>query len=261
MINCIICGSKTKDPSYDYCEECFNTRSRRSRRDIQTKRASETGKDHQETQPRGLSQVSQAITIFTTRREIKSRSSEKEERKMEEQKKIIAYRIGESLFCPECYEKTAKVLKAVQNPEDPQVTLPSKPIKAEDIHVFACNQCGVVRGSVQKKSNTQSDNKDTETDSPPKKILEPRRWTLSKRKEERNLIDLEEILIYCGEKLALVQDLLASMPLNECPEISEDGSEGVYIVLDEIKDDLDLVINDIDQKRKRHLIIDTTEQG
>jgi hypothetical protein len=25
MIHCIICGRKTKHPSFDYCEECFNT--------------------------------------------------------------------------------------------------------------------------------------------------------------------------------------------------------------------------------------------
>ena len=172
---------------------------------------------------------------------------------------IIAYRIGESLFCPDCYEESAKRLKAVQNPEDPQVTFPSKPIKTGDVKIFACNECGLVKGSVGKKSNTRPENKDIETSSPRKKIFEPRRMTLSKRNEKMGLSDLEEILVYCGEKLALLQDFLVRLPLNECPEISEDGSSGVHIILDEIKDDLDFVVNEIDRKERKGLIIEKEE--
>ena len=74
---------------------------------------------------------------------------------MEEKEKIIAYRIGQSLFCPDCHEKTVRDLKAVQDPDDAQVTIPSKPIKAGDIRIYICQNCEAIIGnpkiSVEKK--------------------------------------------------------------------------------------------------------------
>lgn len=169
---------------------------------------------------------------------------------------IIAYRIHEGLFCPDCYEKTAKTLKAVQNPEDPQVTLPAKPIRKEDIYIFACNQCGVVKGSVGKKSNTQAEQKGDEISLPPKKIIEPRRRTLPAKREAEDLVDVEETIMDCGYKLALLQDLFAQPPIDYEPEISEDGYSGLRVILDEVKDDLDFSVNEIDRMRKKGLIIE-----
>lgn len=48
MKNCIICGEPTKFDSNDFCEECFNSSIEELEERYERKRASETGKDHQE---------------------------------------------------------------------------------------------------------------------------------------------------------------------------------------------------------------------
>lgn len=74
--------------------------------------------------------------------------------------KIIAYRIGQGLFCPNCYEETVRGLKAAQDPNDPQVTVPSKPIKLGDISIYICVQCEVIIGdpkiSAEKKRELEA---------------------------------------------------------------------------------------------------------
>jgi hypothetical protein len=86
---------------------------------------------------------------------------------MEKEKgeEIIGYRIGQGLFCVKCYEEGAKTLKAVQNPEDPEVKFPSRPITAEDVSLFICEECKVIRfpsGKIMKIS-MRKDKKFTET--------------------------------------------------------------------------------------------------
>jgi hypothetical protein len=49
MINCIICGKKTKDCLFDYCEECFMMSIEEIEKRYPTRRASETSEDHLET--------------------------------------------------------------------------------------------------------------------------------------------------------------------------------------------------------------------
>jgi len=63
-----------------------------------------------------------------------------------EQKKIIAYRVGPSLWCPACHDETAKGLRASQDPNDPELKLPSKPITAGIINIFICERCERVIG-------------------------------------------------------------------------------------------------------------------
>ena len=48
MKNCIICGSETKHPSFDFCEECFNSSVEELEERYERKRASATGKDQHE---------------------------------------------------------------------------------------------------------------------------------------------------------------------------------------------------------------------
>jgi hypothetical protein len=171
---------------------------------------------------------------------------------------IIAYRIGESLFCPDCYKKGAKTLKAVQNAEDPQVTIPAKPITREDISIFACNQCGVVKRSVEKRSNISTGEKSVRVSSFPKQLIEPRRKTLSKR-EEINLVTLEDILVDSGNKLSFVSDFLVPRSCDDFPEFSDDGLSGLLIILDEVKDDIDFVLNEISERKQKGLIIEKAE--
>jgi len=48
MKNCIICGSKTKHPSFDFCDGCFNMSIEEIEKRYLEKRASQTREDHQE---------------------------------------------------------------------------------------------------------------------------------------------------------------------------------------------------------------------
>jgi hypothetical protein len=48
MKNCIICGSETKHPSFDFCEGCFNMSIEEIEARHLEKRASATRKDQQE---------------------------------------------------------------------------------------------------------------------------------------------------------------------------------------------------------------------
>jgi hypothetical protein len=59
---------------------------------------------------------------------------------------IIGYRIGQGLFCVECYKEGAKTLKAVKNPEDPEIKFLSRPITAQEVKAFTCKQCKAIKG-------------------------------------------------------------------------------------------------------------------
>jgi hypothetical protein len=48
MKNCIICGSVTRHPLFDFCEECFNTPIEELQKRYERKRASQTREDQQE---------------------------------------------------------------------------------------------------------------------------------------------------------------------------------------------------------------------
>ena len=135
-----------------------------------------------------------------------------------EEIEIIAYRIGESLYCPDCYEKSAKHLKAVQNPEDPEVKISSKPIKAEDIEIFICNDCKTVK----------------ETDGYSGEKIE-----IPKRK---NLNELRDMVEDCVSKIHFLEDFFThNIPEDEF--FSESGRSGFYRILVDLEDDLTFVSN------------------
>lgn len=53
---------------------------------------------------------------------------------------IFAYRIGEGLFCPKCYEEAEKNL-----PKDSGIKMMGKPIKKEDLSLYICLQCKAIK--------------------------------------------------------------------------------------------------------------------
>jgi hypothetical protein len=61
--------------------------------------------------------------------------------KMDE--KVFAYRIDESLFCPECYEKAIQSI-----PKDSGVIIPGNPLTRGDIGVYICKQCKKKKGGM-----------------------------------------------------------------------------------------------------------------
>jgi hypothetical protein len=147
---------------------------------------------------------------------------------------IIAYRIGESLYCPDCYEKAAKTLKAVQHPEDPQVTFPVKPIKVGDISVFICNECKIIKGVYRFSEE----------------IVEI--------PERKSLIDLEDMMEEGISKIAFLGDFFnQGRPDDEL--FSERGMVGFHHILRDVQDNLIFVVNEINRRNQKGLIIEKTE--
>ena len=147
---------------------------------------------------------------------------------------IIAYRIGESLFCPDCYEESAKRLKAVQNPEDPQVTFPSKPIKAGDVSVFICNDCKTIKGTDR---------------------LTGEKVEIPKRK---NLIDLCDMVENCISKIAFFGDFFNQKTSTD-ELFTERGISGFHTILRDLQDDLTFVSDEISQRKQKGFIVERTE--
>jgi hypothetical protein len=192
---------------------------------------------------------------------------------MEEQEKIIAYRIGQGLFCPKCFEKTAKDLKSVQDPDEPQVTIPSKPIKEGDISIYICQDCEAIIGDPkipsEKKKELETLREErflqmklTVLDQTQKKDLEEKpsrlgRYILPKRfRKERNLTDLQDMVENCANKISLVTSFISQTPIEEGPDISDDDKSGLCLILRDIEDELDLVVDELCKQRSEGLIIE-----
>jgi hypothetical protein len=165
---------------------------------------------------------------------------------------IIAYRIGEDLFCPDCYEKKSTALKAVQNPNEPQVTFPAKAIKKGDIKIFICCDC--------KEIKTSSEMKEPLSVKIPSIVnvikISSEEGSNPPVKEKRKT--LGEFLDKVDEskcKLAFLRDFVThNVPNDEL--FSKNGIIGLYFILSEIEDNVDSVSNGIRQSHERGLIIE-----
>ena len=147
---------------------------------------------------------------------------------------IIAYRIGESLYCPNCYEKAAKTLKAVQKPEDPQVTFPAKPIKVGDISIFICNDCKAIKGIHEFSGE------------------------IVKISERKSLIDLEDMMEEDISKVAFLGDFFnQGRPDDEL--FTERGMVGFHCILRDVQDNLTFVVDEISRRHQKGLIIEKAE--
>ncbi len=144
---------------------------------------------------------------------------------------IIAYRIGEGLFCKDCYEEAARTLKAVQNPEDPQVMIPGKPIKAGDVEIFICKQCKTLKGI-----NEPSE----------KQVEIPRKKDLS---------GLRDMVEDCAFKVSFLEDFFChSIPDDEF--LSKSGISGLNILLRELRENLSFVVDEICLRQQKGLVIE-----
>jgi len=145
---------------------------------------------------------------------------------MEEQEKIIAYRIGESLFCLSCYEEGAKRLKEVQRSEDPQVTFPSKSIKTKDVSIFICEGCKTIKGPSAGEV----------------KIQKPVEFG-----------DLQDIINNSVSKIAFLEDFFATYSEDA---ITESGAMGLFLILHNLQDDLKFVNDQLYEKWHNGSIIE-----
>ena len=191
----------------------------------------------------------------------------------EKGEEIMAYRIGQGLFCVDCYEKGARRLKEVQDPDEPEVKFPSKSIKKGEISIFICEECETIKGnpevSAEKKRELETlreqrflQMKSAISDQLKKGDLEKEpsrlgRYILPKRfKKERDLTDLQDMVEDCANKISFVTSFLSQTPLEEGPDMSEDDKSGLCLTLRDIEDELDLIVDELLEKRKLGLIIE-----
>lgn len=141
---------------------------------------------------------------------------------------IIGYRIGQCLFCPDCYHAGARSLKSSQNPEDPEVKFPSRPVTAEDVSIFICEDCKGIKGPSGGEVKIQ---------------------------ERKNLPGLEDMLEDCKHRVAFLSDFfLLRKPEDEF--FSDDGLSGLHFILLGIWDDLRFVTKQLEERRHNGSIIE-----
>jgi len=149
-----------------------------------------------------------------------------------ENQEIIAYRIHESLYCVACYEKSARDLKAVQNPEDPEVKFPSKPIKAEDIEIFICEDCKTIGGHSAGEIRIQ---------------------------EPKDLNHLRDMVEDSVSKLAFLEDFFSNGHEHDADYFSEKGKVGLYHILVDLQDDLTFVVDEMSRGQRKGVFVDKSK--
>lgn len=149
-----------------------------------------------------------------------------------ENQEIIAYRIGEGLFCPSCCEEGAKRLKAVQMPEDPQVTFPSKSIKTGDIKVFICEECNTIGGRLAEKIRIQ---------------------------EPKDLNRLRDMIEDSVSKLAFLKDFFSHGHEPDVDYFSKNGKAGFYHILVDLQDDLTFVVDEMSRGQRKGVFVDKSK--
>lgn len=156
----------------------------------------------------------------------------------EKNKEIIAYRIGEGLFCPDCYEKGARTLKAVQDPNEPEVKFPSKAIKKGEIEGFVCRQCKAIMGIYKVRSPQELRDLQTKLGIPDEP--EEKKPGEKRNRRQDDFTDLEDMMedIFC--KVHFIEDFLNPyVPIGEI--FSDNGRTGFYHILIDLEDDIKFV--------------------
>jgi len=184
-----------------------------------------------------------------------------------ENQEIIAYRIGEGLFCPSCYEEGAKRLRAVQMPEDLQVTFPSKPIKAGDIKIFICEECKTIKG-IDTLSEKDFEKILSTLNPREEKVLKMRLGIGEKpegkpdaaKKEEKDFLDLLDMLDVTADKMAFLRyfNLICLKERDDLYplDMNENESSGLIKIIDWIGEDIRFVSDRLQKLSIEGKIID-----
>lgn len=163
---------------------------------------------------------------------------------------IIGYRIGKGYYCVSCYEKAVRDLKAVQDPEESGVTFPTKPIKKGNIEGFICKQCKTIKGDAR----ILYIEKQREFETLSEKVQQMRSGLPYRFKEPRNLLDLEDMIVNCSQRISFVGSFFIQKPPGEEPEISEDDASGIHVILRDTEEDLHFILSKISEMRRKGLI-------
>lgn len=198
---------------------------------------------------------------------------------MEEQKKVFGYRIGESLYCPECYEASEKLI-----PKDSGVKLPGKALSADDLNGYFCNGCKTVKeawqGRVRNEPSPKPENPAKawarflgceeffddiskikqkmlkEEDLKEKPPRQERRLPPKRLIKEKDLTDLQDMVEDCLRKIFFVESFFVQGPPDKELEMNEDDRTGLCLILNDIQDDLDMVVDELSEKRRKGEIIE-----
>ena len=154
---------------------------------------------------------------------------------------IIAYRVDDHFLCPKHYQMSAKIL-AVH-----EIKLPAQPVKEGEIESLICRQC-----------KDAADEREAAILLSPKETIEPARKTLSKR-EKVNLTRVQDIINDCGCKLSFASDFFCQGSRDDQIEFSRSAVSGLVTFLDEIRDDLNFVVNEMSEMKRKDLIIEKAE--
>jgi len=165
----------------------------------------------------------------------------------EKDEKIIAYRIGQGLFCPDCYEKAVRDIKAVQDPEEPQVTVPAKAIKEGDIRIYICERCEAIKGDPKVLSVEKQRELETLRE---QRVLQmrlgvPDDMENHKPKERRGreqdaFLDLKDMMDDIFFKVHFIEDFFSHrVPDDEI--FSDSGRSGFYHILFDLEEDIKFV--------------------
>lgn len=150
-----------------------------------------------------------------------------------EEKEIVAYRVGEELLCPECYNKNVKILSVHE------IELPGKPMKREDIRGFVCGQCKTIKGNYKISSLEELRALQIKLDIPDK--LEKEKLGEDKEK----LFCLTDEINHCSSKISFICNFLANGHDDETDLFSVKGKFGLHLILRDLEDDLDRINNEI----------------
>ena len=160
----------------------------------------------------------QTFLLFDEQTQTRSQGRIVMRNEKENSEEIIGYRIGQGLFCVECYEKGARDLKAAQNPDDPQITFPSKLIAAEDIKIFICEDCKGIKGPSAGEIRIQ---------------------------EPKNLNRLRDMIEASVSKLTFLKDFFSHGHEPDVDYFSKNGKAGLYHILVDLQDDLTFVVDEM----------------
>lgn len=136
---------------------------------------------------------------------------------------IIAYRIGEKLFCRDCYEGNSNLLF-----KDSGVTLSGKPITDEDIELFICGDCKAVKGPAGDSNNDQE------------KEVSVKSWPT-------DAFSLRDLIEDCASKVNFLSAVRCGHQ-DKSEGLNRKERFGLYWILTDLEKELDFVVDHMSVK-------------
>lgn len=167
----------------------------------------------------------------------------------EKSEEIIGYRVGDHLLCPECYQRSVKILSVHD------LELPAKHVIKKDIKGFICNQCEIIKGDAK----VLYIEKKRELEALQEQVQEMKSGIPYRFKEANCLLDLEDMIVNCSNRISFVGSFFIQKLGPEEPNISVDDASGIHLILRDTEEDLHFILSKISEMRRKGLIIEKKE--